>query len=216
MSARILRFRECGRVSYEHGLDLQRRAHDEVRGGSAPILLSLEHEPVYTLGRRDAPDRFKERDESIPIFKTDRGGEITFHGPGQAVVYLILPLDAWRLTLPNLVEAIEQAIIDVAASFGLLAERKEGWRGVFVGAQKLASIGLAVHRDVTMHGLALNVDNDLAPFHKIHPCGLPIEMCSLATLGVAGPDRAAIGRQLGERLAALLRAQLEIEAEPEA
>ncbi len=207
--ARIIRYREAGLVGYDEGLALQQEIHAEVLAGGTPTLLSLEHPPVYTLGRREAPDRFKqERPGDIPVVKTDRGGEITYHGPGQAVVYVFLRLEPWRLTLPKLVEAIEQSIIDLAASYGITAERKEGWRGVFVGPQKLASIGLSVHRDVTMHGLALNVSNDLTPFHHIHPCGLPIEMCSLQSLGIEGLTRAEAGRRLAERLAELLKATL--------
>jgi lipoyl(octanoyl) transferase len=203
-------FKELGRLGYEEGLARQQSAHAEVVAGGQPLLMSLEHEPVYTLGRRDMPNQFiPEAETSIPVIRTDRGGEITYHGPGQAVLYVILSLERFRLTLPDLVFGIEGAIITAAAEFGISAQRKEGWRGVFAGPRKLASIGLAVHHDVTMHGLAMNVENDLAPFSQIHPCGLPIEMCSLASLGVAHPGRAAVGRRLAELLSGALRSAIE-------
>ena len=190
-------FREMGRLGYEEGLACQQGAHAEVVGGAPPILISLEHEPVYTLGRRDMPNQFlPEAITEIPVVRTDRGGEITYHGPGQAVLYVILSLERFRLSLPDLVYELEQAVITAAGEFGITSQRKEGWRGVFTGAQKLASVGLAVHHDVTMHGLALNVENDLTPFTHINPCGLPIEMCSLRSLGVSHPGRAAMGRRM--------------------
>lgn len=209
MSRRRIRFLEGGLVPYEAALEWQRRLHAEVVAGAEPVMLSLEHPPVYTLGRRPAPNRFRVPvAESIPIVKTDRGGEITYHGPGQAVLYVFVALDRWRLTLPQLVGFIEQAILDFTAELGIAAQRREGWRGVFVGAQKLASVGLAVHQDVTMHGLALNVSNDLTPFTWIDPCGLPIEMCSLHTLGAVNVSRREAGRRVAERLAAHFRAEV--------
>lgn len=212
---KIIRFQEVGRVSYEEGLALQRRLHAEVAAGAKPVLLSLEHDPVFTLGRRDMPNQFLSgAKDDIPVVKTDRGGEITYHGPGQSVVYVILPLERYRLTLPALVEHIEQAIIDVAGTFAITADRKTGWRGVFVSEAKLASIGLAVHHDVTMHGLALNVSNDLEPFTRINPCGLPIRMCSLVTLGKTPPGRAAVGWMLADFLAARLGAVLDVKFAP--
>ncbi len=205
-----IRFIEGGRVPYESALEKQRELAAEVAAGGAPVLLSIEHPPVYTLGRRDTPNQFRTLAREIPIVKTDRGGEITYHGPGQSVVYILVPLDRWRLTLPNLVHEIEGAIIDDADMRGIMAERVEGWRGVFSESKKLASIGLAVHRDVTMHGLAINVDNDLEPFSRINPCGLPIEMFSYLTLGVDPlPQRDAVGRSIALFLAKRLKAQLD-------
>ena len=206
---RKLRYIEAGRLDYEKGLALQKSLHDEVREGALPVLLSLEHDPVYTLGRRDVPDQFMaQQPEHIPVVRTDRGGEITYHGPGQAVIYVLVRLEPWRLTLPRLVGYMEEAVIRVARHWGYEAERREGWRGVFVGADKLASIGLSVHHDVTMHGLALNVTNDLEPFTHIHPCGLPIQMCSLETLGAPDAERGSVARQLAGELAERLRADL--------
>jgi lipoyl(octanoyl) transferase len=209
VAKRILRFQEAGRVSYDAGLALQKELHAQVLAGAPPILLSLEHEPVYTLGRRPAPNRFHSAAPAkIPVVKTDRGGEITYHGPGQAVLYVFLALTRWRLTLPKLVHALEQAIIDTVAAHGIEAQRKCGWRGIFVNEAKLASIGLSVHHDVTMHGLALNVSNDLRPFGAIHPCGLDVDMLSMHALGAPTAERAAVGRELAARLAPRLRATL--------
>lgn len=211
---KVFRFQDIGRVAYEDGLAAQCALHADVVAGGTPALLSLEHDPVYTLGRRDVPNQFVGDAGGIPVVKTDRGGEITYHGPGQAVVYVIFPLTRLRLTLPALVGHIEQAIIDVAASFGITAAGKQGWRGVFAGDEKLASIGLAVHHDVTMHGLAVNVCNDLGPFSRIHPCGLPIRMCSFESLGKAHPGRAGVGWMTGDFLAGRLGAGLDVKFAP--
>lgn len=215
MAPRAFRFRELGRLGYAAGLAEQHRVHAEVVAGAAPALLSLEHDAVFTLGKRDLPNQFLDTGPGdIPVVRSDRGGEVTYHGPGQAVVYVILKLTPLKLTLPGLVHEIEQAIIDVAAGFGITAGRREGWRGVFVAGKKLASIGLAVHHDVTLHGLAVNVENDLTPFTRIHPCGLPVEMCSLQSLGAKVPGRAAVGWLTADALAHALGGVLDVKFGP--
>lgn len=149
------------------------------------IVLFLEHHPVFTLGRRGGlnnltvPKAFLEK-EGIPIIHVERGGDITFHGPGQLVVYPIIDLKAAGLGVADYVTALEEVMIRTAADFHVRAERNRKNRGVWVGNNKLGSIGVAVRRGVTYHGLALNGNTSLTPFSWIHPCGLSdIGMTSL-------------------------------------
>jgi len=141
------------------------------------VILMLEHPPVFTLGRRGGMGNLtvpesvlKER--GIQVIQVERGGDITFHGPGQLVVYPIIDLVSARLGVADYVGMLEEVIIQVAADWGITAGRNPLNRGVWVGNSKLASIGIAVRRGVSFHGVALNVDLALEPFDWIHPCGL--------------------------------------------
>jgi len=149
------------------------------------IVLFLEHRPVFTLGRRGGLDglmvseSFLEK-EGIAVIHVERGGDITFHGPGQLVVYPIIDLKALGLGVEDYVIALEEVMIRTAADFEVKAQRNPKNRGVWIGNNKLGSIGVAVRRGVTYHGLALNVTTSLTPFSWIHPCGLSdIGMTSL-------------------------------------
>ncbi len=149
------------------------------------VVLLVEHPPVFTLGRRGgmgnltvSENVLKER--GIPIIQVERGGDITFHGPGQLVIYPIVDLTAARLGVTDYVEMLEEAIIRVAADWGITANRNPLNRGVWVGNSKLGSIGIAVRHGISFHGVALNVNLSLEPFAWIHPCGLKgIEITSL-------------------------------------
>jgi len=174
-------------VEYQEAWDLQRSLVAARKNGIIPrdIVLFLEHQPVFTLGRRGGLDNlavpldFLEK-VGIPIVHVERGGDITFHGPGQLVVYPIIDLRAAGLGVADYVTALEEVMIRIAADFQLRAERNRKNRGVWVGNNKLGSIGVAVRRGVSFHGLALNVNTSLAPFSWIHPCGLSdIGMTSL-------------------------------------
>ncbi|HZN61082.1 MAG TPA: lipoyl(octanoyl) transferase LipB, partial [Planctomycetota bacterium] len=143
----------------------------DVRAGSDPVLLLLEHPPVFTLGR-NADDSNLLNPGDIPVRRIDRGGDVTWHGPGQLVAYPILSLRERRLGVRGHVEALERAIVGVAADFGVSAAPREGCVGVWTARGKLASIGIRVAGGVTMHGAALNVDPDLATFARINPCGV--------------------------------------------
>ena len=150
------------------------------------LFLLLEHQPVMTLGRGGGlehllidPDRLAER--GVALYQTERGGEITYHGPGQLVVYGICDLHSTGLSVRSYIAQLEQVMLGVAADWGVSARTDARRRGVWVGAHKLGSVGIGVKRGVTFHGLALNVDLDLTPFSWISPCGLPgVEMTSLA------------------------------------
>ena len=130
----------------------------------------VEHTPVYTLGQAGKPEHIL-RDVGIPIVKIDRGGQVTYHGPGQVVIYLLLDLARLKIKVRELVTAIEQAVIDLLASYGVTAERRAGAPGVYVGDAKVAALGLRIRNGCSYHGLSLNVDMDLYPFTAINPCG---------------------------------------------
>lgn len=136
---------------------------------SPDTLLLVEHPAVYTVGRRGAEDDLKE--SSLPVYEVERGGEATYHGPGQLVGYPILALPEGKLGIKAFVEALEEVLIRTVNDMGIPGERGIH-AGLWVGPKKLASIGVAIKHHVTYHGLALNVNNDLAPFLRISPCGL--------------------------------------------
>jgi len=131
-----------------------------------------EHPPVFTQGLAGKPEHLL-RETGIPLVKIDRGGQITYHGPGQLVVYLLLDLRRRRYKVRELVTRIEQAVIDLLAGFGIHGERRAGAPGVYVAGAKVCALGLRVKNGCTYHGLALNVEMDLAPYAAINPCGYP-------------------------------------------
>jgi lipoate-protein ligase B len=151
---------------------LQKRLVERRLAGEIPdVLLLLEHEPVVTLGRsvRGARDLLP----GVPVFEVERGGDLTYHGPGQLVGYPILLLPEGRRDLGRYLRDLEEALLRTLASFGVRGERRAGHTGVWYGGRKLASIGVAVRRWVTYHGFALNVSTDLQAFRALSPCGLP-------------------------------------------
>ena len=131
-----------------------------------------EHPPVFTQGLAGKPEHLL-RETGIPLVKIDRGGQITYHGPGQLVVYLLLDLRRRRYKVRELVTRIEQAVIDLLAGFGIHGERRAGAPGGYVAGAKVCALGLRVKNGCTYHGLALNVEMDLAPYAAINPCGYP-------------------------------------------
>ena len=144
----------------------------------------LQHPPVYTQGLAGKPEHLLTK-PAIPVVKTDRGGQITYHGPGQIVGYVLFDLKRKGIGVKDLVKRIEQSIIDVLQSYGIAAERKLGAPGVYVKGAKIAALGLRVKNGCSYHGLALNVAMDLTPYGAINPCGYAgMEVTDLATLGV--------------------------------
>lgn len=141
------------------------------RGPDTPDeLWLLEHPPVYTLGLAGKPEHLL-RATDIPVVKIDRGGQITYHGPGQIVVYLLLDLKRSNIGVKELVRRMEQAPIDLLAGYGVKAERHDKAPGVYVGNAKIAALGLRIKNGCCYHGLCLNVDMDLSPYAAINPCG---------------------------------------------
>jgi lipoyl(octanoyl) transferase len=166
----------------------------------------LEHPPVFTLGIAGRRAHVLDAG-AIPVVATDRGGQVTYHGPGQLVAYPLIDVRRRGLTSRALVLALEDAVIRTVAAWGIAARGRRDAPGVYVGAAKLASIGLRIRRGGSYHGLALNVDLDLAPFGRIDPCGHPGQaVTDLRRLGVATTVRAT-GDALAELLPASLAAQ---------
>lgn len=202
--SRRLVVRYLGLVPYGEARALQERARQERLVGAGPdMLLLLEHPPVVTLGRGARPEHLLvSREEferrGIALETTERGGAVTYHGPGQLVVYPIVHLLQWGLDLHGYLRLLEEAAIRTLADYGIPGRRSPLQAGVWVGEEKIASIGVHVRRWVTAHGLALNVDMDLGPFQLIQPCGLTdCAMTSLARL----LGRAVPVREVGERYA---------------
>ena len=195
-----------GLVDYRSTYDAMRR-FTEIRGpDTADELWLLQHPPVYTVGIAGRPEHLP-RAGSIRVERVDRGGQITYHGPGQAVVYALIDLARRRLTVRALVHLLEQAVIDCLASYNVEASRRAGAPGVYVEGAKVAALGLRVRRNCCYHGIALNVNMDLAPFSAIDPCGYPgLEVTQTSALGIrAGVD--AMGEALARRIAELLEAR---------
>ncbi|MEZ4267111.1 MAG: lipoyl(octanoyl) transferase LipB [Myxococcota bacterium] len=164
--------RLAGVLSYAAGLEQQHRARERVLAGGPDELLLLEHQPVVTLGRRGGVvDSARLAELGIPTVQTDRGGLATWHGPGQLTGYPIVDLRRRRLAVGDFVATLGRLLEALSAEFGVDARWERERPGVYVGAKKLGSIGLHVHRGVTTHGFALNVDCDLAGFAAISPCG---------------------------------------------
>jgi len=188
----------CGAVEYGCALAWQEALLARRLDGGRDALLLLEHPAVYTLGR-GAEERFLRAaaEGAAPVWRVARGGEVTYHGPGQLVGYPIVHLAAFRQDLHWYLRLLEQVLIDTLSTFGASGERVAGRTGVWVGGRKIASIGIAVRRWVTWHGFALNVAADTSGFQSITPCGLDgIEMTSMAAEGVgaAVDDVAAVVR----------------------
>ena len=159
----------------------------------------VEHPPVYTLGQAGKPEHIL-RDVGTPTIKIDRGGQVTYHGPGQVVIYLLLDLSRLKIKVRELVTAIEQAVIDLLAGHGVTAERRDGAPGVYVGPAKVAALGLRIRNGCSYHGVSLNVDMDLSPFDAINPCGYPgLQVIQTKDLGIPLTAFDA-GEQLSQQL----------------
>jgi lipoyl(octanoyl) transferase len=182
--------RELGRIGYGHALKLQQELIAARKAGTVPDqLLLLEHPHVITLGRNGHQDNVLASAEimeraGISFFPTDRGGDVTYHGPGQLVAYPILDLREWNRDVGAFVRGVEQTMIDTLAQYGIAAGRIPKLTGVWVGDSKIGAIGVHISRWVTSHGLALNVSTDLSYFQYIVPCGLTKPVTSMAQLGV--------------------------------
>jgi len=184
------------------------RLFTAAREATTPDELWLtDHPPVYTAGAAGRPEHFPDTglDGGIPVRRIDRGGQITYHGPGQPIVYTLLDLTRRGLKVRSLVQMLEQAVIDLLGGHGVVASRKAGAPGVYVDDAKVAALGLRVTRRGCYHGVALNVDMDLSPFHLIDPCGYP----GLTVTQTRSLDIEAGARELGEALAARIAALLE-------
>lgn len=179
-----------GRLKYQEATALQESIRADLRAGTGPeAVLLLEHAPVYTLGRNaDAADLLADRGvlgaRGIEVHESNRGGKVTYHGPGQLVGYPILDLKPDRRDVRRYISDLQRVLVETLAHYGVVAEaRHQPYTGVWVGERKIASFGVHLSRWLTMHGFALNVTTDLAQFGGIVPCGLSgVEMCSIESL----------------------------------
>lgn len=206
LPAASLVIRDLGRVEYMAAWEAMKAFTAARQAGTADELWLLQHPPVFTLGQAGKPQHLLDPG-AIPVIKVDRGGQVTYHGPGQAVIYLLLDLRRRRLAVKELVRILEQAVIDLLAGCGVAAERRPGAPGVYVGGAKIAALGLKVSAGCSYHGLALNVDMDLDPFRRINPCGYPgLPVTQTRDLGIRDSVE-TIGNRLAQRLISELAAR---------
>ncbi len=162
--------RDLGRQPYQPVWRAMQHFTDTRGDHTVDELWLVEHDPVFTLGQAGKPEHVL-LPGAIPVLHVDRGGQVTYHGPGQLVAYPLLDLSRLKLGVREYVHRIEQALIDTLADWGIVAGRHAGAPGVYVGDAKIAALGIRVRRGCSFHGLAFNVDMDLAPFQRINPCG---------------------------------------------
>jgi len=188
--------RHLGLVPYEQSWQ-QMRQFTEQRNPSTPDeIWLLQHHPVFTMGRAAAPEHLLDPAQ-IPVVQSDRGGQVTYHGPGQAVIYCMIDLKRHGLGVKAWVGLMEQAVISMLACHHIKAENRPDAPGVYVQGSKIASLGVRVQRGCTFHGLAVNVAMDLSPFTRINPCGYPgLEVVDLQGLGVQNANVEATGESV--------------------
>jgi lipoyl(octanoyl) transferase len=202
---------DLGLIAYRDAWALQEQAQAEVQAGGEERVFLLEHPPVITFGRRpDAVRNLRAAEEQlhamgVEVVQSDRGGDITFHGPGQLVAYPIVRLADHGLSVSSYVKRLEHVVIDALADLGVPAHLDPSAIGVWVGegrsAAKICALGVRIRRGVSMHGIALNVTTDLRYFELINPCGLGRPVTSLGRVSEAGPDMAVVKQAVGRRIA---------------
>ena len=174
--------RELGLQPYEQVWQDMQLFTDQRSETTADELWLLQHSPVFTLGKNGRPDHILDA-QDIPVIKSDRGGQVTYHGPGQVVVYTLLDLNRRHIGVRELVTRIENSVIDLLEDYDIRANARKDAPGVYVDDRKIAALGLRVRKGRSFHGLALNVDMDLEPFSRINPCGYQgLEVTQLSEL----------------------------------
>ena len=186
MTASPCRVRELGRQPYEPVWRAMQRFTDARDESTVDEIWLVEHDPVFTLGQAGKPEHVLAAGD-IPVVHVDRGGQVTYHGPGQIVAYPLFDLKRMKVGVREYVCRIEQSMIDTLAEWNIHAERKDGAPGVYVAGAKIGALGIRVRRGCTFHGLAFNIDMDLEPWRRINPCGYQgLQVTTLADLG--GPS----------------------------
>ncbi len=192
--------KHLGQVEYERTWRAMQEFTADRDEGTPDELWVLEHPPVFTLGQAGKREHLLQETD-IPVVPIDRGGQITYHGPGQVVIYVLVDLKRHGYGVKELVSRMEQAIIDLLGKDGVNAERKSGAPGVYVNGAKIAALGLRIKQGRSYHGLALNVDMDLSPFQLINPCGYPgMAVTQTRDQGISD-DSGKLGKRLAEMLA---------------
>jgi lipoyl(octanoyl) transferase len=203
MSPKPLIIRQLGRRDYLPTWQAMREFTDSRTDQTPSELWIVEHPPVFTQGQAGKAEHLLGPGD-IPVVQTDRGGQVTYHGPGQLVIYVLISLREAGIGIRRLVTAMEQSIIGLLREHGVDAEARKDAPGVYVDGRKIASLGLRVRRGCTYHGLALNVSNDLEPFLRINPCGYAgLEVTSTTRLGITD-EQAVLADELAHRLASSL------------
>ncbi|WP_086929754.1 lipoyl(octanoyl) transferase LipB [Agarilytica rhodophyticola] len=183
----ILNVKNLGLMDYQESWQAMRTFTDKRDAETVDELWLVEHPPVFTQGQAGKPEHILNT-SNIPIVETDRGGQVTYHGPGQLVAYPLLDLKRLKLGVRDLVTLLEQSVIELLQSYGIESSAKADAPGVYVDDKKIASLGLRVRRGCSYHGVAINVDMDLGPFLQINPCGYQgLEMIQIKDL-VTDPD----------------------------
>ncbi len=215
MSIRDCVVRDLARQPYEPVWRAMQQFTDARDDAALDELWLVEHEPVFTLGQAGKPEHVLMPGD-IPVLHVDRGGQVTYHGPGQIVAYPLLDLRRLKLGVRDYVHCIEQAVIDTLAAWNIVAVRREGAPGVYVGDAKIAALGIRVRRGCSFHGLAFNIAMDLEPFERINPCGYAgLRVTSMLESG--GPSSVdAVKPPLLEHLAAQFGLRLQSGAPPPA
>jgi lipoyl(octanoyl) transferase len=204
--------RWLGRVDYEPTWRAMQEFTRTRDAGTPDEIWLLEHPPVFTVGLAGDPSHLLAPGD-IPVVNVDRGGQVTYHGPGQLVAYVLVDLRRLGISVHGLVQALENAVIAVAEARGIVAVARRDAPGVYVEGRKLASLGLRIRRGSSYHGLALNVDMDLDPFQRINPCGMAgLEVTQLSRLAPPAPSLQSLAVEVGDRIAAALHATADAEA----
>ena len=182
-----LTIRQLGLTDYQSAWH-EMQAFTNSRSGKTPDeIWFLQHPPVFTLGRNGKQEYLHDTGD-IPVINVDRGGQVTYHGPGQLIVYPLMDIKRRQLGVQSLVRILEQSVIDMLSDYSLGAQRREKAPGVYVNDRKLAAVGLRIRKGCSFHGLSLNVDMDLSPFSMIDPCGYSgLEVTQLTDLGIDVP-----------------------------
>lgn len=214
VSMRDALVRDLGRQPYAPVWRAMQRFTDARDDATTDELWLVEHEPVFTLGQAGKPEHVLMPGD-IPVIHVDRGGQVTYHGPGQIVAYPLLDLKRLKLGVREYVQRIEQALIDTLANWNIAAARREGAPGVYVNGAKVAALGIRVRRGCTFHGLAFNIAMDLEPFRRINPCGYEgLQVTSMLDLG--GPSSLdAVKPRLLEHLAEQFGLRLQTAPQPD-
>lgn len=203
-----IQIKQLGLQPYESTWQAMQQFTQNRQEDSDDELWLVEHPAVFTQGLNGKAEHLLQSPDTIPVIKTDRGGQITYHGPGQLIIYILFDLKRARLGVRALVTLIEASIVDYLQQLGIASEARADAPGVYVNNQKIASLGLKIRKQKSYHGLALNIDMDLSPFKRINPCGLSgmqMTQISAQTSSQAMPNLS----QAGEALSAILSKRLE-------
>ena len=183
----LIHIKALGMVDYEPTWRAMQKFTTERTADTVDEIWLVQHPPTYTQGQAGKPEHLLHQTD-IPVVKIDRGGQITYHGPGQIVAYLLLDLHRWKINVRELVRLMEHAVIDLLAEYGVKAEGREDAPGVYVDGAKIAALGLKIRKGCSYHGLSLNVDMDLSPFDNINPCGYEgLRVTQCIELGITVP-----------------------------